>query len=265
MSGSKNTGSRNAKTGKLHLDAGEYVIGTMNDAERAAFEKTLATNDDVRAHVAWWEQQFGLLTASISPKIPPQTLWPRIEASLPAAQQTTGAVRPTPVAANDNVVARILRSRSRWRLGTMAASVLAVGLGILALNDDVRDRALPAIDRIAGIERTAPISEEYVAVVNANGDQPALIVTINGATKEVSVRSLGVEAPAGRSLEVWYVPEGEAAVSVGLVGEGEIDLGTLPARDGDLLAISVEEPGGSPTGVAQGPIIYTGTLVKADE
>jgi anti-sigma-K factor RskA len=265
MSGSKSTGSRSAKAGKLHLDAGEYVIGTMNNAERTAFEEILATNGDVRAHVAWWEQEFGLLTASISPQIPPETLWPRIEASLPVAQQAGSGVRPVPVAANDNVVEQILRSRNRWRLGTIAASVLAIGLGVLALNDDASDSARPGIDRVAEIGRSAPISEEYVAVVTAASDQPALIVTINGTTKEVSVRSLGVKAPTGRSLEVWYVPEGEAAVSVGLVGEGAIDLGALPAQDGDLLAISVEEPGGSPTGVAQGPIIYTGTLLKADE
>ncbi|MEP4293917.1 MAG: anti-sigma factor, partial [Rhizobiaceae bacterium] len=92
----------------------------------------------------------------------------------------------------------------------------------------------------------------------------SLVVSIDGATGDVTVRSIGVQRPDGKSLEVWYVPDAELAkaVSVGLVGEGDIDLKDIRAKDGDLLAISVEPPGGSPTGSATGDIIYTGTLIE---
>ena len=101
-------------------------------------------------------------------------------------------------------------------------------------------------------------------MVNANGDQPSLVVSVNAETGEVTVRSVGVQRPDGKSLELWYVPEGQKAVSVGLVGEGGIDLKDIKAKDGDLLAISLEPSGGSPTGTATGPVIYTGKLIEND-
>ncbi len=251
----------------LHMDAAEYVIGTLSDDERAAFETRLKTDGEARDAVAFWERTLGTLSATISPAAVPESVWARIASRLTDADSSSAA--PVATSANDNIEARLRRSRSRWRGATAIAAALALALGLLALNDAVRQEALPVVDRLAGIERTPSTAEavsgrQFVAVVNANGDQPSLIVTVDADTKNVSVRSLGIEQPTGQSLELWYVPDGEEAVSVGLVGEGDIDLGPLPARGGDLLAISLEPPGGSPTGTATGPVIYTGTLVGLD-
>ncbi|MEM9734748.1 MAG: anti-sigma factor, partial [Pseudomonadota bacterium] len=111
----------------------------------------------------------------------------------------------------------------------------------------------------------ADAGQQFVAVVNANGDQPSLLVNVDVKTGDISVRSLGIERPADKSLELWYVPEGQTPVSIGLVGEGEIDLKDLKASGGDLLAVSLEPKGGSPTGTATGPVIYTGKLVSLPE
>ncbi len=221
---------------------------------------------EAREAVAFWERTLGTLSATISPVIVPESVWARI-----THRMSADVVSPTPVStlanagANDNTEDKLRRSRGRWRAATALAAALAVALGLLALNDAVRQEALPVVDRLAGIERAQPVEGlQFVAVVNAGDDQPSLVVTVDAETKNVTVRSLGVERPTGKSLELWYVPEGEKAVSVGLVGEGDIDLGALPARDGDLLAISLEPSGGSPTGTATGPVIYKGTLIAAD-
>jgi len=66
------------------LDAAEYVIGTLSSMERHAFEASIENNADTRADVQFWERAFGALNASISPKIPPKTIWARIEGALPA-------------------------------------------------------------------------------------------------------------------------------------------------------------------------------------
>ena len=251
----------------VQMDAAEYVIGTLSPEESAAFAARLETDTDALQAVVFWERALGTLSATISPVAVPESVWARIVGGLSAADPApTADVAPTAVpVANDNVEAKLRRSRGRWRTATALAAALAVALGLLALNDAVRQEALPVVDRLAGIERSQPdAGQQFVAIVNATGDQPSLIVTVDAATKAVSVRSLGMERPTGKSLELWYVPEGEKAVSVGLVGEGEIDLGPLPARGGDLLAISLEPSGGSPTGTATGPVIYKGTLVNAD-
>ncbi|MGI9363753.1 MAG: anti-sigma factor [Rhizobiaceae bacterium] len=246
------------------LDAAEYVIGTLSAAERTAFEASIELDSETRDDVLFWERAFGSLNASVAPEAPPEGLWGKIEKSISDEAQTTvstSAARSAskPMAANDNVAEKLRRSVARWRMGAIAASVAAIGLGVFILNSP-NNPFLP---------QEAPVvadlgSREYIAVVNANGDQPSLVVNIDGKTGEVIVRSIGVERPDGKSLEVWYVPDGELtkAVSVGLVGEGEIDLKDIQAKDGDLLAISVEPPGGSPIEKATGAIIYTGTLIE---
>lgn len=245
-----------------NLDAAEYVIGTLSQAERVAFEETMRDNPTSREDVMFWERTFGALNASISPQSPPEDLWQKIEAALPDAaaeteQRPRAVVTPTAAADNDNEAQQLRRSLNRWRISAIAASVATIGLGIAVLGGPggpLGEPTVPVAGKLDG--------KEYIAVVNATGDQPSLVVSINAETGDVTVRSVGMERPAGKSLELWYVPDGEAAVSVGLVGEGNIDLKNLKANDGDLLAISLEPQGGSPTGVATGPVIYTGKLIE---
>lgn len=260
------------------LDAAEYVIGTMSAVERKAFEALLEHDAQSRADVQFWERSFGALNASISPQVVPPELWSRIDAALPAqaqsAQPDSTKARPTaaqekaiaapPKAANDNVLEGLMRSRHRWRLGAIAAGIAALVLGAFITNERLGLYDLPT-----GLSPDQQLAQdqsgqEFVAVVNANGDQPSLVVNVNTAIGTVTVRSVGMQRPQGKSLELWYVPDGQTPVSVGLVGESAIDLQNITAKNGDLLAISLEPQGGSPTGVATGPVIYTGKLVAAE-
>ena len=267
------------------LDAAEYVIGTMTPAEHAAFEMLATSSEEVREDIAFWERTFGTLNSSVAPVIPSAGVWQAIESKLGDRGQSekaetnaveTGSAGPAStsggpskvsqiseatrertraaVIANDNHI-KMTKSRSRWRLAAIAAGLAALFFGANVLTE--RFAAKPEQE-----QQIALGGEEYIAVVNANADQPALIVKVNGKTGDVTVRSLGMDRPEGKSLELWYVPEGKDAVSVGLVGEGDIDLGEITAKNGDLLAISLEPQGGSPTGVATGPVIYTGKLIK---
>ena len=252
------------------LDAAEYVIGTMSAVERSAFEALIESDPDTKADVLFWERTFGALNASVSPNAPPETIWKRIEAALPSSAQplnkaTASSLAQSP-AANDNLADKLRRSRGRWRMGALAASIAALALGAFVVNerfDPLSQKATQIADgKNENGKADALGGKEYIAVVNANGDQPSLVINIDAKSGAVTVRSIGVEKPDGKSLELWYVPEGKDAVSVGLVGEGGIDLQDLKANQGDLLAISVEPPGGSPTGVATGPVIYTGKLIE---
>lgn len=242
------------------LDAAEYVIGTLSAVERKAFDAAMETDSATRDDVMFWERILGALNSVQAPVIPPSDIWERIAAALPVTADlsteaptsntvSTNTAAPSGVAANDNLLEKLRRSRRRWRMGAIAASILAVAFGGLIANQQ-----LSPAPGLSG--------QEYIAVVNANGDQPSLVINVNAITGDVTVRSVGVDRPDGKSLELWYVPEGQKAVSVGLVGEGGIDLKDITAKAGDLLAISLEPQGGSPTGVATGPVIYTGKLIE---
>lgn len=248
-----------ARSKEPQIDAAEYVIGTLSAVERRAFEASMESNEEARIDVAYWERAFGSLNASISPVPAPDQVWKRIEAALPtvASNVVLPGSAAAATAANDNQLDALKRSRSRWRMGAIAATVAAFGLGAFLMNSGVLSGKVDG--QLAGVVDPA---KQYIAVVNANGDQPSLVINIDAKTGEVSVRSVGVDRPEGKSLELWYVPEGQKAVSVGLVGEGGIDLKDITAQNGDLLAISLEPQGGSPTGTATGPVIYTGKLVE---
>ncbi len=255
------------------LDAAEYVIGTLTPDERRAFENVVASDPELKNDIAFWENTLGLMNSTVSPEVVPDSVWKSIEDAIgagsqfrpreaPTEQASTGASSAAVVAlreqiaANDNVVEDLRRSRRRWRFGTIAATLAALAFGALLVNSGTLDPAPQeqVVDAGSG--------KNYIAVVNANGDQPSLVVNVDTVTGTVSVRSLGIERPDNKSLEVWYVPEGQAPISVGLVAEGNIDLSKVTVANGDLLAVSLEPPGGSPTGVATGPILYTGKLVE---
>ncbi len=255
------------------LDAAEYVIGTLTPEEKRAFENAVASNPDLRKDMDFWENTLGLMSSVVSPEIVPDSVWAGIEEAIGAGSQfrpkeasdpqATTAVPSAAVtalreqiAANDNLVGDLRRSRRRWRFGAIAATLAAIAFGGLLISTGTFEPVpeQQVVDAGSG--------KNYIAVVNANGDQPSLVVNIDTATGAVSVRSLGIERPDNKSLEVWYVPEGQTPISVGLVAEGNIDLSKVTVTNGDLLAISLEPPGGSPTGVATGPILYTGKLVE---
>ncbi|MDA8870912.1 anti-sigma factor, partial [Rhizobiaceae bacterium] len=179
------------------------------------------------------------------------------------------------VSANDNRIAVMQRSRGRWRAGALAAGIAACVLGALAFDDTMRARFLPdnAAQQIAAapdekddarVGPEADAGNRFVAVVTASGDQPALVVTVDTASNEVSVRALGVDTPPQKSLQLWYVADGADPVSLGLVGNAGLQLPAATPEAGSLLAVSVEPVGGSTTGGPSGPVVYSGKLVLDD-
>ena len=69
------------------LDAAEYVIGTLTPDECRAFEEAVASDADLRKDVAFWENALGLMNASLSPEVVPDTVWPGIEQAIGARSE----------------------------------------------------------------------------------------------------------------------------------------------------------------------------------
>ena len=99
---------------------------------------------------------------------------------------------------------------------------------------------------------------------------PAFILTVDGTTKNFTVRRVGATPEPGKSYELWLVSDKlQRPRSLGVIGGN--DFTTRPALasyDADTVnkatfAVTVEPEGGSPTGVATGPIVFTGKLIEA--
>jgi anti-sigma-K factor RskA len=110
---------------------------------------------------------------------------------------------------------------------------------------------------------------ESVVVVLAGPDaKPALVATAERGSRYLTVKAVAAEVPAGRALQLWMLPDGRAPVSMGLVPASGIERLALQDRVGvalqniPALAVSVEPPGGSPTGAPTGPVVYTGRVER---
>ncbi|HJQ58761.1 MAG TPA: cupin domain-containing protein [Vineibacter sp.] len=71
----------------LDAQAGEYVLGTLDDDERRAFESRLASDPALRTAVDAWERRLApAISATTAPELPDPSIWRRIEAVLQARQ-----------------------------------------------------------------------------------------------------------------------------------------------------------------------------------
>ena len=113
----------------------------------------------------------------------------------------------------------------------------------------------------------------YVAVLNQDGSDPGWLVTVDIARQELTIRPVAGDAERDRApdqaLELWLVasdggPPPRSARPAGSPGRGLSRLSAVatPAEaETAVLAISLEPPGGSPTGLPTGPVVYQGKIL----
>jgi len=117
------------------------------------------------------------------------------------------------------------------------------------------------------VEKAAPA--QYVAVLQKDANSPAFIMTMDTATRSFTVRRVSAEPAQGKSYELWLVSDRlQQPRSLGVIGSGDFTVSPrLAAYDAEIVskatyAVTIEPEGGSPTGTATGPIVYTGQLVE---
>ena len=204
----------------------EYALGTLPIAERDAFAREIADDPVLAAEVRDWEARLAALAEGVTPVEPSSGLWERISRATGA--ESVAAARTTNVIPFE--LDGLRRSRTVWRRVAAGAAALAACLALVLASD----RLAPPTNGMG-----------LVAVVNRSGELPALIVRVDPAAGTVQVRSLGT------------LGAGAARVSVPNSDRRRLD--------GATLAVSVEPPGGSPTGAPTGPVVYSGKLVSERE
>ncbi|MBW4090131.1 MAG: hypothetical protein HIU82_03330 [Proteobacteria bacterium] len=239
------------------LLAGEYVLGTLSPAERAA-AAALAVLDPAFARiVAAWERRLMPLAELAQATPPPAELWARIESALDAAPlaapaATLAAAGPGPAVAagtttrrptESAAVRRARRSIRIWRASTAGALALAAALaGLIVL-------------------RTAPPGS--LAVLAPRDGGPPLLA-LGTRPGELMIRPAGTLAavPPGREMELWALPQGaHQPRPLGALPPAGRRL-AVPLRPGTEIMVSLEPAGGSPTGLPTGPVLYAGRLER---
>jgi anti-sigma-K factor RskA len=185
-------------------------------------------------------------------------------------------VPPAPVADNSNVI-RLEGRVKRWRTIASAVGALAAALLVTLSLQIFRPEALPGglrpPVRIQTVEvktpASLPPSSQYVALLQGQGGGPAFILTIDGASRNFTVRKVGATPEPGKSFELWLISDRlPGPRSLGVIGAGDFTarpvLGSYDADvvNGATYAVTVEQTGGSPNGQPTSAPVFSGKLIE---
>jgi anti-sigma-K factor RskA len=217
--------------------AAEYALGTLDAAERLAFEAEMARDPALAQEVAAWQKRLGALSEETDPVVPPPDALGKILTRL----------------GGTNVI-DLSRRLAVWRGA-------AIGAGLALAASLVLFLAGPRAPQHAAM---------YVAVLQGGDAKPAFVAAVDVASKTIVVRRVAAGAPDGHSYELWVLGAGRTAPQplgvVEAVAHLPADqLGALGDQSlgSTIFAVSLEPPGGSPTGQPTGPVLFTGKLLSA--
>jgi anti-sigma-K factor RskA len=252
--------------------AAEYVLGTLDGAEREQAEALIASDPDFAARVGQWERRLGELHALAAGVEPAPAVWEAIKAKLPEMPQTTPLRLPELPRPPGNV-ADLLARVARFRMVAAANGAMAAALALFVVTSAVAPTLLPDALRpkprvIVQMAEGPPPPPRYVAVLQRDATAPAFIVTVDIAARSLTVRRVSAEREPGKSYELWLVSNKfPAPRSLGLVGGEFTQSASLVAYDPATIsdasfAVSLEPEGGSPTG-APSNVLFAGKLVES--
>jgi anti-sigma-K factor RskA len=270
--------------------AAEYALGTLDADERTQVETMMVVDKDFTAMVEAWQQKLGVLNQMVGSVEPRPEVWDRIKAATGVSEPQAALLLPespppaaieavAPAAAVDtsNVVRLSARAR-RWRniatFTTAIAAALVAMIAVQAYRPELLPDGLRPKPRVQVVEVKTPsvpaASAQYVALLQKDSGSPAFILTVDGATRNFTVRRVGATPEPGKSYELWLVSDKlQRPRSLGVIGGNDFTIRpVLSAYDPDTVnkatyAVTVEPEGGSPTGVATGPIVFTGKLIES--
>jgi anti-sigma-K factor RskA len=261
--------------------AAEYALGTLNADERAHAQALLNSNAEFATQVRYWERQLGELNSMVQAVEPPAETWPKIAARLDGVAQSDDFVlqrTEEPAAPAEDKANDLLRELQRWRDGAIIACSIAAALAAVVVASAVAPDLLPPLlrpkPRVVEVVKTQIVKSElparFVAVLQQSNTSPAFILTVDIEGRSLTVRRVAADAQAGKSYELWLVSDRfPTPRSLGVVGDSEFTVDNKLATfdsatiTGATYAVSLEPEGGSPSGIATGPILWTGKLVQA--
>jgi anti-sigma-K factor RskA len=273
--------------------AAEYALGTLDADERAQVESMMSVDKDFTAMVAAWEHKLAALNQMVGSVEPKPHVWDNIrmavghaepQAPLMLPQEPPPAAAPIvtePAAATDasNVIqlsGRIRRLRTIASFTTAIAAALVAMIAVQVFQPDLLPDGMRPKPRIQVAEVKAPAapaagpSAQYVAVLQKDGGSPAFILTVDGATRNFTVRKVGAAVEPGKSFELWLISDKlPQPRSLGVIGGGDFTARpVLASFDANTVnnatyAVTVEQAGGSPDGKPTSAPIFTGKLIES--
>jgi anti-sigma-K factor RskA len=271
--------------------AAEYALGTLDADERAQVETMMSVDKDFAAIVDAWEDKLSVLNQMVGSVEPRAEVWYKIKEAVGHSEPQAPLLlpqAPPPVApevkepaevVDPSNVIRLAAQARRWRnvasftTAIAAALVAMIAVGVYQpdlLPDGVRPKPRVQVVEVRTPAVSATPSAQYVAVLQKDGGSPAFILTVDGATKNFTVRKVGAAPEPGKSFELWLISDKlQRPRSLGVIGGGDFTARpVLSSYDNDTIntatyAVTVEQAGGSPDGNPHSAPVFTGKLIEA--
>ena len=235
-----------AEDGNHNLRYAEYALGVLDADTRAEVAREVLASDEAATAVALWQRRLLPLADTIAEVTPAPYVWARIhdELQLDAPARETAPTRKG-----------LWNNLALWHWLGIGASAVAVALLVVV---NLPPRATAPIEANAGY---------LAATIQQDNGSTGWIATMDPQRgRIVVVPATPVAFAPGKAPELWLIPAGGKPISVGMIALDKpttLTLGpALLARLGTtaLLAVSVEPPGGSPTGQPTGAVIGKGAI-----
>jgi anti-sigma-K factor RskA len=215
------------------LLAAECALGVLAGAEREVAERRIARDRGFALMVSAWEERLAPWAAEIDEVAAPPAIWDRIIAALPAAPA----------------------QRAGWWQNIAFWRGLSLATGAFAA------ACLGALIYLGN----APQSPPLTAGIDGGGHRH-FVATVEGG--RIAVVPAAYNADATREPELWLIPADGKPRPLGMLRADRAVTIAIPADlkaltvGNAVLAVSLEPPGGSPTGQPTGPVIATGKLTS---
>jgi anti-sigma-K factor RskA len=215
----------------------EYALGLLEGGERAALARRIAAEPALASDLRLWRSRLSTLDSEFAPETAPAQTWGRIERRLfgesrPA--EKVGWWSSLPVLRGMVVAGHLLA---------------AVAVGYILVQPPRLDPKL--------------FANQLVAALSEQGSSVSFVALYNPTTGSVRLTALSGAAVPEKDYELWAIQGSNAPISMGVIPidqRSDVKTPTLPEAfgEGTVLAITLEQKGGSPTGAPQGPIVAKG-------
>lgn len=235
-------------SGERNQLAAEYALGVLEGADVVEARRAWAGDREFRREVEQWTWRFAPLLDDVEEQATPASLWPRIDRVIGEADRIRALER------------QITWSR-RTNFGLFAtAAALA---GVLLLRPALVQPPVPA----PTVQPTPAAASAPMVAMLVDGKDTKIVANWDPDNRRLVLATAGdMPSDPAHSHELWVIPEGAKPISLGTLGNSEMSRMELANALADLLkkgatiAITVEPPGGSPSGAPTGPILASGKL-----
>ncbi len=217
------------------LLAAEFALGVLAGEERAGAARRVARDPGFAALVSAWEERLAPWAGELDEVAPPPEVWEGIAAALAAPSPARGG---------------LWQSLVFWRGLALASGVLAAA-------------SIAALIYLGTLAPSMPL----VAAIDGGGHHH-FVATVDPKRTTIAVVPAAYSGNAGRVPELWLIPPGGKPQPLGLLSAERTVTIAIPralvaeTTRNAVLAVSLEPPGGSPTGQPTGPVIATGKLTN---